>query len=243
MPRGHPDYGNFGYENAFNLDTQDQSFVSEYGIVPITNAGRVYQADFFRNGFDRWVPTFGNGAIAPGLYSKAGRKLFYPYSLRLSPQVNGGEAVISQRVYTNIFSKQGFEYIWIPDANHGNLDLLFTINVAGGKRYDYYYGYDIVEGAWYTGSGGTKAYFLYPDTAGAYQQLQVRCKFVLDVPGILFDKFYIGDATFDLSSIAPTVVNSTFTGLAQVFIYANGESAVLKEDIYIAGFIWTVDEP
>jgi len=243
MARGQPDYNSPDYVNAFSNDVPDQSFVSEFGVSPLVNGGRVYYVDFFDSLLYGWDSSISGAGIAPVVKTTQKRVLTRPYSVLLDPGGNAGQSAILRDISTFIDSKHGVEWILTSDANHGHWQFTFQHVRVDGIQCQYILSYNVLTGAWRIGTptGGTT--FRTEVFAGTFQQRFVRVKIVYNVATGNFDSFYLGDSKHDLSAYASTQSGSTSVGFSRIQFVTIGANATWEEPTYVSGVIWTVDEP
>ena len=243
MPRGHPDYNEFGYAVAGNKDVSDQSFIAKHGLAPVTGLGRVYLSDFFEDGFNGWILGGAGGGLAPTLIYTNRYSLKNGLAVVLDPVANGGSSFIQRDIFTSVETKQGIELFFVPRQGHGSIDCLFTYSYGTNDTEDYYFGYNQVVQKWYAGNNTNVGYFKTEASDDIFYERLLRFKFVFDIPNRVFDKLFLGDATVDISTHTPANFANGYEGQSIIQILISGVSAVYKEPLNLCGFIWTVDEP
>lgn len=243
MARGGPDYNSPDFAVAVSADTPDQSFVAEYGISPLTSMGRVYLVDFFDGGLTGWQKTSSGGGNNPVWEAVDKRTFIRPLAVTLAPVASGGESVLTKDVSTFMDSKHGIEIIFTSDANHGHLILTFQHVTQAGLKYTYVLSYNHLDGTWRIGQPTTGTTFRTEQFSGTFQQRFVRLKVVFDIPNARFDSMYLGNLKINLTAYTPTSAGSTSIGFSSISIDCKGADGTKKEPIYIAGIIWSVDEP
>lgn len=243
MPRGHPDYNNYGYTNAFNETLQDDSYVAIRGLSPITNAGRVYFADYFSSGLGGWYKTSTGGGNNPVLQVTEGKAVISGYGVNMNPVVNGGKSQIEKRLHAVLYSKQGIELVLHPEADHGRIQIDCLYYVPGGVINWFTFGFDPLTANWFTGTNYTTGQFRTEAASGILGASTIRIKMIMNVVDGTFDQFFFGDEVYDLSTRVCSTQAAPDEGLVKIRIAAYGADATYKNAVYVSGFVWTVDEP
>lgn len=243
MARGGPDYGQLATETVIKDIDEISVDTSRVGFSRVDGGGRVIWFDDFSQGVTRVSATAAVGGLAPYPAYVANRGYGFSTPLKMDPQVNGGQSIVSVLVPIPQSGKIGFEIGFYLPENHGNVDMSFLPLISSGSQ----------EGYLVRLENTTNKLQLYVDTG--YQTIftpvnaalldgrRFQVKVVADPVTMTFERVYFGNNRFDVSYAGQNSYGTGEGGGAWVQLLYQATSAVLKEPLYLGYVLISADEP
>ncbi len=243
MPRGAPDYQQINSQTVRLEQGSVNQSVYDTGFARFDGGGRVVWFDDFRSGLYRHNLSNDAGGALPLLDVTETHLFGFSPSAKLGPVVNGGQSIMASYFPTPLSGKMGIEFTVWMSTNHGRLEISFASATINGNNYGF--GLRIEEGTnkfYIFINGGVQLVFT-PATASAFENRFISVKVTFDPFSGKYSQVLLGGEFIDVSNYSPAINFSIPKGIGYYDFTCFGQSAVLKEPVYVGYVAISADEP